>query len=47
MFEDFRPNLNKTNWVAPPFEPEIDLNFLGLNTKIIIKTTGNKNDESL
>jgi hypothetical protein len=25
------------NWIDPPFEPEIDLSFLGLNAKIKMK----------
>jgi len=36
MFENCRPNLNMLNWVEPPFQPEIDLNFLGLNAKVVI-----------
>jgi hypothetical protein len=38
VFEDFtrtRPII--IDWIEPPFEPEIDLNFIGLNAKVIIK----------
>jgi hypothetical protein len=29
--------MKKIEWVSPVFEPEIDLNFLGLDAKVSIK----------
>jgi hypothetical protein len=45
MFEETEIIKLKTlNWVNSPFEPEIDLNFLGMNSKIIYKANENKNE---
>jgi len=32
-------------WAEPSFAPEIDLNFLGLNTKVVITFSKEKKDE--
>jgi hypothetical protein len=44
MFDDWI-NMKKLEWAEPPFEPEIDLNFIGLNAKIKIKDFENTEDK--
>jgi len=44
MFDDWI-RMKKIEWIEPPFEPEIDLNFLGINSKIKVSSKENK-DES-
>jgi hypothetical protein len=41
---EIRQKYENYNWVEPSFEPEIDLNFLGVNAKVIIKSKEDKNE---